>query len=104
VLVVLARSLKLDGTKKLEYNTNRKECIMSRDLNHIMPSYASRGLCKREDKNKVQHRWVPSGQSRALPGMHVGVECYCKHCGEREWGTVARQEFVLLSETWKELS
>lgn len=77
---------------------------MSRNLNHIMPPSLGHGLCKREDNNKVPHIWLPSGQSRALPGPHVGVECYCKHCGEREWGTVSKHEFVVLSETWEELS
>ena len=76
---------------------------MSKTLNHIMPSHVAQGMCERDDKNKVQHRWLPSGQSRALPGMQVGVECYCKHCGEREWATVIRQEFTILTETWKEL-
>ena len=76
---------------------------MSKTLNHIMPSDLARGLCKREDKNKVPHRWLPSGQSRALHDNNVGVECYCKHCGLREWGTVTRHEFVVLTESWKEL-
>jgi hypothetical protein len=77
---------------------------MSQNLNHIMPSYSRTGMCKREDKNKVPHRWLPSGQSRALPGPHVGVECYCKHCGERDWGTVSHIEFISLSENWEELN
>jgi len=77
---------------------------MSKTLNHIMSSSATRTLCRRDDKNKVPHRWLPSGQSRALPGSHIGVECYCKHCGEREWGTVSRGEFISLSELWEELS
>jgi len=76
---------------------------MSKTLNHIMPTAVAYENCKREDNNKVQHRWLPSGQSRALPDMHVGIECYCKHCGEREWGTVSRQEFIILTETWEEL-
>jgi hypothetical protein len=77
---------------------------MSKNLNHLVPLHAHGGLCERKDKNKVPHRWLPSGQSRALPGSHVGVECYCKHCGEREWGTVSQVEFVSLSELWEQLS
>ena len=77
---------------------------MSKTMNYIMPPGINNGMCKREDKNKVHHRWIPSGQTRALPARHVGIECLCKHCGEREWGTVSQIEFIALSEAWEELS
>tara|TARA_R100000315_G_C5208764_1_gene123696 strand:+ start:18 stop:248 length:231 start_codon:yes stop_codon:yes gene_type:complete len=73
-------------------------------LNFIMPQELKEGFCKRKEKqNKNKHAWVPSGQSRALPGGQVAIECYCKHCGEREWGTVTRTEFAMISEYWTEL-
>jgi hypothetical protein len=72
-------------------------------LNYIMPLHLQAALCAREDTNKVEHRWLPSGQSRAFPPGHVGVECYCKHCGERDWGTVSATEFIMISEYWTEL-
>jgi hypothetical protein len=76
---------------------------MGKTLNYIIPSQPKGDMCLREDQNKVPHRWLPTGRSRALPGNHVGVECYCKHCGDREWGTVGRYEFVAMSENWDEL-
>ncbi|MEK9695271.1 MAG: hypothetical protein VW270_05870 [Candidatus Poseidoniales archaeon] len=73
-------------------------------LNFIMPSELSEGFCEREEKqNKVKHTWLPSGQSRALPNGNVGIECYCKHCGQREWGTVTQVEYAMISEYWTEL-
>tara|TARA_R100000808_G_C2122399_1_gene133408 strand:+ start:408 stop:638 length:231 start_codon:yes stop_codon:yes gene_type:complete len=73
-------------------------------LNFIMPPQLKEGFCKREEKqNKVKHSWLPSGQTTALPGGHVGIECYCKHCGDREWGTVSQIEYVMISEYWTEL-
>jgi len=72
-------------------------------LNFIMPPQIADALCEREDTNKVPHRWLPTGQSKAMPHRHVGVECYCKHCGIREWGTVSDIEFVMISEYWTEL-
>ena len=73
-------------------------------LNFIMPPDLQSGFCEREEKqNKVNHTWLPSGQSRALPNSNVGIECYCKHCGRREWGTVTQVEYVMISEYWTEL-
>lgn len=74
------------------------------NLNYIMPVHMGQGFCKREEKqNKVKHAWLPSGQTMALPNRHVGIECYCKHCGEREWATVTQIEYIMISEYWTEL-
>ena len=65
-------------------------------LNFIMPRDLKDGFCEREEKtNKVKHSWLPSGQTRAIFGDEVAVECYCKHCGMREWTQTSRFEFVL---------
>ena len=74
------------------------------NLNYIMPQDLKDGFCDREEKqNKVKHNWLPSGQTRSLPHRHVGIECYCKHCGQREWGTVTQTEYVMISDYWTEL-
>jgi hypothetical protein len=73
-------------------------------LNFIMPQELKEGFCKREEKqNKNKHAWLPSGQTKALLDGHVAIECYCKHCGEREWGTVTQMEYITLTEQWREL-
>ena len=73
-------------------------------LNFIMPSDLKEGFCEREEKqNKVQHAWLPSGQTRAIMGDQIAIECYCKHCGQREWTQTSRFEFEMLQDYWKEL-
>ena len=73
-------------------------------LNFIMPDNLKEGFCYREEKqNKVNHSWVPTGQTRAMFGDQVAIECYCKHCNKREWTQTSRFEFTLLQDYWKEL-
>ena len=63
-------------------------------LNFIMPRGLKDSFCQREEKqNKVKHAWLPSGQTRAIFGDQVAIECYCKHCGQREWTQTSRFEF-----------
>ena len=74
-------------------------------LNFIMPENLKEGFCARQPKqNKIKHSWLPSGRTRALPEGNVAVECYCKHCNEREWSTVTQTQFIMLTEQWRELS
>ena len=55
-------------------------------LNFIMSDELKDGFCEREEKtNKVKHSWLPSGQTRAIMGDQIAIECYCKHCNMREW-------------------
>jgi hypothetical protein len=73
-------------------------------LNFIMPDSLREALCKREAKqNKITHAWIPSGQTRAVFGDQVAIECCCKHCNEREWTQTSRFEFEMLQDYWKEL-
>jgi hypothetical protein len=73
-------------------------------LNFIMPHDLKEGFCEREEKkHKVKHTWLPSGQSRAIMGDQVALECYCKHCNQREWTQTSRFEFQMLQDYWKEL-
>ena len=73
-------------------------------LNFIMPPSLREGFCRREEKqNKVKHTWLPSGQTRAIFGNRVAIECYCKHCGLREWTQATLSEFQILQDNWKEL-
>ena len=45
-------------------------------LNFIMPRELQEGFCNREAKqNKVKHAWVPSGQTRAIFGDQIAIEC-----------------------------
>ena len=53
-------------------------------LNFIMPRDLKEGFCEREEKqHKVKHTWLPFRV--VLLGDQVAIECYCKHCGMREW-------------------
>ena len=73
-------------------------------LNFIMPQDLKEWFCKRKEKdNKVKHSWVPTGQTRAVVGDRVAIECYCKHCNMREWTETSRFEFKMLQDYWKEL-
>ena len=55
-------------------------------LNFIMPAELKHSLCDRTEKeNKVVHSWEPSGQTRAIVGDRIAVECICRHCNVREW-------------------
>ena len=73
-------------------------------LNFIMPDELKDGFCEREEKtNKVKHSWLPSGQTRAIMGDQIAIECYCKHCNMREWTETSRFEFKMLQDYWKEL-
>ena len=73
-------------------------------LNFIMPDDLKEGFCKREEKqNKVKHTWLPTGQVRAIFGDEIAIECYCKHCNQREWTQTSRFEFEMLQDYWKEL-
>ena len=73
-------------------------------LNFIMPQKLKEGFCKREEKkHKVKHSWLPSGQTRAIFGDQVALECVCKHCNLREWTQTSRFEFEMLQDIWKEL-
>ena len=73
-------------------------------LNFIMPRALATGFCARKEKeNKNQHTWLPSGQTRAIVDDQVAIECYCKHCKEREWTQTSRLEFEMLQDVWKEL-
>jgi|TARA_Y100000004_G_scaffold158613_1_gene185004 hypothetical protein len=73
-------------------------------LNFIMPDNLKEGFCERREKqNKVKHSWVPTGQTKAMFGDQVAIECYCKHCNKREWTQTSRLEFTLLQDYWKEL-
>ena len=73
-------------------------------LNFIMPRDLKDGFCEREEKqHKVKHSWLPSGQTRAIVGDEIAIECYCKHCGMREWPQTSRFEFEMLQDYWKEL-
>ena len=73
-------------------------------LNFIMPDNLKEGFCERKEKqNKVKHSWVPTGQTKAMFGDQVAIECYCKHCNKREWTQTSRLEFTLLQDYWKEL-
>ena len=73
-------------------------------LNFIMPRDLKDGFCEREEKqHKVKHSWLPSGQTRAIFGDQVSIECYCKHCWQREWTQTSRFEFEMLQDYWKEL-
>jgi hypothetical protein len=46
---------------------------------------------------------VPTGQSRAIFGDRIAIECVCKHCNMREWTETSRPEFQMLQDYWKEL-
>tara|TARA_Y100001951_G_C11161289_1_gene194932 strand:+ start:378 stop:611 length:234 start_codon:yes stop_codon:yes gene_type:complete len=73
-------------------------------LNFIMPQNLRDGLCERKEKeHKMKHTWLPSGQSRADITGNISVECFCKHCDQREWANVSRLEFELLQDHWLEL-
>jgi hypothetical protein len=73
-------------------------------LNFIMPQDLREGFCKREEKQpKNNHTWLPSGQTRAIVGGQIALECYCKHCKRREWTQTSRFEFEMLQDYWKEL-
>ena len=73
-------------------------------LNFIMPRELQEGFCNREAKqNKVKHAWVPSGQTRAIFGDQIAIECYCKHCNKRELTQTSRFEFEMLQDYWEEL-
>lgn len=73
-------------------------------LNFIMPRDLKDGFCEREEKqHKVKHSWLPSGQTRAIVGDEIAIECYCKHCSIREWTQASRLEFEMLQDLWKEL-
>jgi len=73
-------------------------------LNFIMPHEMKEGYCERQEKqHKHKHAWVPSGQSRAILGDRIALECICKHCNLREWTDVSRTEFKMLQGYWKEL-
>ena len=73
-------------------------------LNFIMPPNLKEAFCHRKEKqNKVKHAWVPSGQTKALFDDKIAIECYCKHCNNREWTQTSRFEFEMLQDYWKEL-
>jgi hypothetical protein len=73
-------------------------------LNFIMPAELKHSLCDRTEKeNKVVHSWEPSGQTRAIVGDRIAVECICRHCNVREWTETSRPEFEMLQTYWKEL-
>ena len=73
-------------------------------LNFIMPQELKEGFCEREEKqHKNQHAWLPSGQTRAIVDDQIAIECYCKHCGTREWTQTSRFEFEMHQHYWKEL-
>ena len=73
-------------------------------LNFIMPDNLKEGFCERKEKqNKVKHSWVPTGQTRAMFGDQIAIECYCKHWNKREWTQTSRFEFEMLQDFWKEL-
>ena len=73
-------------------------------LNFIMPPDLKDGFCEREEKqHKVKHSWLPSGQTRAIVGDEIAIECYCKHCGMIDWTQTSRFEFQMLQDYWKEL-
>jgi hypothetical protein len=73
-------------------------------LNFIMPSSFGEGFCGRKEKeNKTKHSWLPSGQTRATIGSRVAIECFCKHCNQREWTEVSRSQFETLQKQWSEL-
>jgi len=73
-------------------------------LNFIMPEDLKEALCDRQPKqHKVKHSWIPSGQSRAIMGDQIAIECFCKHCDQREWTQTSRFEFEMLQDYWKEL-
>jgi len=73
-------------------------------MNFIMPTGLKHGLCDRNEKdNKVKHSWQPSGQTRAIVGGRIAVECVCKHCKQREWTETSQLEFTMLQDYWKEL-
>jgi hypothetical protein len=73
-------------------------------LNFIMPRELKDSFCERREKtNKVKHAWLPSGQTRAIIGGRVAIECVCKHCNRREWTETSQSEFAMLQDHWKEL-
>jgi hypothetical protein len=73
-------------------------------LNFIMPRDLKEGFCDREEKqHKNRHSWIPTGQSRAIYGDRIAIECVCKHCNTREWAETSRPEFQMLQNYWKEL-
>jgi len=72
-------------------------------LNSIIPPPYDTAECSEGGTNKFPHRWLPTGQTTALLHGHVAIECYCKHCNDREWGTVSAIEFIMISEYWTEL-
>jgi hypothetical protein len=73
-------------------------------LNHIMPDKLKEGFCERKEKQpKNPHAWLPSGQTRAIVGDQIALECYCRHCNLREWTRTSRVEFGMLQDYWKEL-
>ena len=74
-------------------------------LNFIMPDDLEGGLlrARRKAVNKNKHSWLPSGQTRAIIGDEIAIECYCKHCNMREWTQTSRFEFEMLQDYWKEL-
>ena len=73
-------------------------------MNFIMPENLKEAFCPREEKSaKNKHTWLPSGQTRAIPGDQIALECYCKHCKLREWTQTSRFEFMMFQDYWKEL-
>jgi len=73
-------------------------------MNFIMPENLREAFCTREEKAaKNKHSWLPSGQTRAIVGDQIALECYCKHCKLREWTQTSRFEFKMLQDCWEEL-